>query len=224
MSKDRMKGFAGEDYEEGDDWAESERGTNKDNEDWSNRDIEYFKKKLYRSLNVPMSRLEADNGFNMGRASEISRDELKFNKFIKRLQAKFARCFTDILRTQLVLKNLVSGEEFDAFKDFIYFGEGDDETRKVVLADMNQDGFDDIIAVNVGDKNFIYFGDKEYQFKSFLPFGRSVDKTMALAVGDLNQDGKLDIVVGNNNQSNQYYINNGSACLLYTSPSPRDRG
>ena len=84
-------------------------------------DIEYFKKKLYRSLNVPSSRLEADNGFNMGRASEISRDELKFNKFTKRLQTKFARCFTDILRTQLVLKNIVSGEEFDAFKDFIYY-------------------------------------------------------------------------------------------------------
>tara|TARA_Y100000996_G_scaffold135549_1_gene102993 strand:+ start:197 stop:484 length:288 start_codon:yes stop_codon:yes gene_type:complete len=50
MSKDRMKGFAGEDYEEGDDWAESERGTNKDNEDWSNRDIEYFKKEEQKLL------------------------------------------------------------------------------------------------------------------------------------------------------------------------------
>ena len=57
----------------------------------------------------------------MGRASEISRDELKFNKFTKRLQTKFARMFTDILRTQMVLKNLVSGEEFDSFKDFIYY-------------------------------------------------------------------------------------------------------
>ena len=84
-------------------------------------DIEYFKKKLYRSLNVPTSRLEADNGFNMGRASEISRDELKFNKFTKRLQTKFARLFTDLLRTQLVLKNVVSGQEFDAFKDFIHY-------------------------------------------------------------------------------------------------------
>ena len=84
-------------------------------------DIEYFKKKLYRSLNVPSSRLEADNGFNMGRASEISRDELKFNKFVKRLQMKFSKVFTDILRTQLVLKNIVSGEEFDAFKDFIHY-------------------------------------------------------------------------------------------------------
>ncbi len=84
-------------------------------------DIEYFKKKLYRSLNVPHSRMESDNGFNMGRASEISRDELKFNKFTKRLQMKFARCFTDLLRTQLVLKNIVSSEEFDKVKDFIHY-------------------------------------------------------------------------------------------------------
>ena len=84
-------------------------------------DIEYFKKKLYQSLNVPSSRMEADNGFNMGRASEISRDELKFNKFTNRLQKKFGRVFTDILKTQLVLKEIVSGEEFDKVKDFFQF-------------------------------------------------------------------------------------------------------
>ncbi len=84
-------------------------------------DIEYFKKKLYQSLNVPATRLEADNGFNMGRASEISRDELKFNKFTNRLQKKFARVFTDILKTHLVLKEIVTGEEFDKFKDFIQY-------------------------------------------------------------------------------------------------------
>ena len=85
-------------------------------------DIEYFKKKLYQSLNVPATRLEADNGFNMGRASEISRDELKFNKFTNRLQKKFARVFIDILRTQLILKEVVKQEEFDKLiKDFIQF-------------------------------------------------------------------------------------------------------
>ena len=84
-------------------------------------DIEYFKKKLYQSLNVPRSRMEADNGFNMGRASEISRDELKFNKFTNRLQKKFARVFIDVLKTQLVLKEIVSAEEFDNVKDFIQF-------------------------------------------------------------------------------------------------------
>ena len=84
-------------------------------------DIEYFKKKLYQSLNVPATRLEADNGFNMGRASEISRDELKFNKFTNRLQKKFARIFTDVLKTHLVLKEIVTGEEFDKVKDFIQY-------------------------------------------------------------------------------------------------------
>jgi hypothetical protein len=84
-------------------------------------DIEYFKKKLYQSLNVPASRMESDNGFNMGRSSEINRDELKFNKFTNRLQKKFARVFTDILRTQLILKEIVSAEEFDKVKDFIQY-------------------------------------------------------------------------------------------------------
>ena len=84
-------------------------------------DIEYFKKKLYQSLNVPASRMEADNGFNMGRASEINRDELKFNKFTNRLQKKFARVFIDILRTQLVLKEIVNAAEFDEVKEFLQF-------------------------------------------------------------------------------------------------------
>ena len=84
-------------------------------------DIEYFKKKLYQSLNVPATRMEADNGFNMGRASEINRDELKFNKFTNRLQKKFARVFIDILRTQLVLKEIVTAEEYDKIKEFMLF-------------------------------------------------------------------------------------------------------
>ena len=84
-------------------------------------DIEYFKKKLYRALNVPVSRMESDNGFNMGKSSEITRDELKFNKFTNRLQKKFARVFNDILRTQLILKEIVSADEFDKVKDFIQY-------------------------------------------------------------------------------------------------------
>ena len=84
-------------------------------------DIEYFKKKLYRALNVPVSRMESDNGFNMGKSSEITRDELKFNKFTNRLQKKFARVFNDILRTQLILKEVVSADEFDKVKDFIQY-------------------------------------------------------------------------------------------------------
>jgi len=71
-------------------------------------DIEYFKAKLYRSLNVPVSRLESSSGFNLGRASEITRDELKFTKFVQRLRKKFTELFNDLLRTQLVLKQIIS--------------------------------------------------------------------------------------------------------------------
>jgi len=84
-------------------------------------DIEYFKKKLYHALNVPFSRMESDNGFNMGRTSEITRDELKFNKFTNRLQKKFARVFIDMLRTQLILKEIVTAKDFDNIKDFLQF-------------------------------------------------------------------------------------------------------
>ena len=71
-------------------------------------DIEYFQKKLYRSLGVPESRIASDGGFNLGRSSEILRDELKFTKFVGRLRKRFANMFTDMLRTQLILKNIRS--------------------------------------------------------------------------------------------------------------------
>jgi len=75
-------------------------------------DIEYFQKKLYRSLNVPVSRLESSSGFNLGRSTEITRDELKFTKFVQRLRKKFTELFNDILRTQLVLKGIIAEEDW----------------------------------------------------------------------------------------------------------------
>ncbi len=84
-------------------------------------DVEYFKKKLYRSLNVPISRMEAEGGFNLGRSSEILRDELKFTKFVGRLRKKFSDLFLDLLKTQLVLKGITSPEEWDDMKEFIQF-------------------------------------------------------------------------------------------------------
>ena len=75
-------------------------------------DVEYFQKKLYRSLNVPVSRLESQDGFSLGRASEISRDELKFTKFVQRLRKRFTELFNDILKTQLILKNIIAQEDW----------------------------------------------------------------------------------------------------------------
>ena len=84
-------------------------------------DIEYFRAKLYRSLNVPSSRLEASTGFNLGRSTEITRDELKFTKFVQKLRKKFIELFNDILRTQLVLKGIIAEEEWPMIRDNIFY-------------------------------------------------------------------------------------------------------
>jgi len=84
-------------------------------------DIEYFQKKLYRALGVPESRIAADGGFNLGRSSEILRDELKFAKFVGRLRKRFAQMFNDMLKTQLILKNIVSLEDWEVISDHIQY-------------------------------------------------------------------------------------------------------
>jgi len=82
-------------------------------------DIEYFRRKLYKSLNVPSGRLEQEQQFNIGRTTEISRDELKFQKFVNRLRKKFSALFIDVLKTQLVLKGIVTEEEWEAMRQDI---------------------------------------------------------------------------------------------------------
>jgi len=85
-------------------------------------DIEYFQKKLYRALGVPESRIAGGgDGFNLGRSSEILRDELKFAKFVGRLRKRFANVFTDILRTQLILKNIIAEEDWEGISDHIQY-------------------------------------------------------------------------------------------------------
>jgi len=84
-------------------------------------DIEYFKKKLYRSLNVPPSRMDGEGGFNLGRSSEILRDELKFTKFVGRLRKRFSNMFNDILKTQLILKNIIAPEDWDKMQQHIQY-------------------------------------------------------------------------------------------------------
>ena len=79
-------------------------------------DILYFQKKLYRALNVPVSRMEAEVAYTLGRASEISRDEVKFNKFVKRLRVKFNEFLYECLKTQLVLKGIMNTSEFESIK------------------------------------------------------------------------------------------------------------
>ena len=84
-------------------------------------DVVYFQKKLYKSLNVPVSRLDPEMQFNFGRATEITRDEVKFSKFTNRLRNKFGTLFTKILERQLILKGIITAEEWDDIKDSIRY-------------------------------------------------------------------------------------------------------
>lgn len=84
-------------------------------------DILYFQKALFKALNVPISRMEADNGFQIGRSDAISRDEIKFNKFVKRLRARFSILFDEILEKQLILKNVMTIEEWQDIKNKIRY-------------------------------------------------------------------------------------------------------
>lgn len=76
-------------------------------------DVEYFRKKLYKSLYIPLSRMEQDRTFSLGRSNEIARDEVRFGKFVSRLRRRFAQLFNDILRTQLIMKGIVSTDEWE---------------------------------------------------------------------------------------------------------------
>jgi hypothetical protein len=117
------------------------------------QDIEYFQRKLYQALNVPMSRMQSDNGFNLGKTSEITRDEVKFNKFIQRIRRRFTTLFLDALRVQLVAKGVINIEEWDDMERLIkfnyhkdnYFSELKDaeilSNRVNLLTVMEQGGF-----------------------------------------------------------------------------------
>lgn len=84
-------------------------------------DVKYFERKLYKALGVPISRLEPQQGFTLGRSTEITRDEVKFTRFIQRLRAKFSQLFDDLLRVQLVLKRICTEEEWNEFKGYIWY-------------------------------------------------------------------------------------------------------
>jgi hypothetical protein len=84
-------------------------------------DIKYFQRKLYGALSVPISRLEPDQGFSLGRSAEVTRDELKFSKFVERMRIKFSDVFDQTLRVQCVLKGICTEEEWNEFKEQIHY-------------------------------------------------------------------------------------------------------
>ena len=103
-------------------------------------DVEYFKKKLYKALNVPISRMESEATFNLGRSTEITRDEIKFAKFIRRLRARFSMLFNDLLEVHLALKGVISRDEWKQLKKDIYYDyQEDNHFAEMKDAEINRE-------------------------------------------------------------------------------------
>jgi hypothetical protein len=161
-------------------------------------DIQYFKNKLYRSLNVPVSRMEAESGFSLGRSTEITRDELKFTKFVQRLRKKFVPLFTDILKTQLILKGVITLEDWTKLKQHIQYDFLQDghfaELKKAELME------DRINALGSIESYIGTFFSKEWVQKNVLNLNdgeiEDMQKQMNIEAGLDPEDGGVDIPDG----------------------------
>jgi hypothetical protein len=137
-------------------------------------DIIYFQKRLYRSLNVPLNRLEQEQQFSLGRATEISRDELKFQKFIDRLRNRFATFFYDILKKQLLMKNIITEEDWMKWKNevnldftrdnhFSELKEAELLREKIQTLDQIQNYVGEYFSKSWVQKNILLFDDDEIE-------------------------------------------------------------
>ena len=135
-------------------------------------DIIYFQKRLYRSLNVPLNRLEQEQQFSLGRATEISRDELKFQKFIDRLRNRFSTFFYEILKKQLIMKNIITDEDWQSWKNevnidytrdnhFSELKEAELLREKIQTLDQIQNYVGEYFSKQWVQKNILLFDDDE---------------------------------------------------------------
>lgn len=161
-------------------------------------DVQYFKEKLYSSLNLPISRLESGNTFNLGRTTEITRDELKFSKFVGRLRKKFSEIFQDILRTQLILKGIITVDDWENIKeniqyDYIY----DNHFSELKNIEMLKERMESVSLVEpyIGK----YFS-HEYIRKQLL---KQTDREIEEIDICIKNEKKLGLIIDPNEQSNQ---------------------
>ena len=165
-------------------------------------DVEYFKTKLYKSLNVPPSRLEQDTGFILGRAEEISRDEVKFTRYIERLRARFQILFDDILEKQLILKGIISSQDWMTITDHItYEWESDSHFKELKDAQMMKERLE-LVSTNMGFSEDIIgkFFSLNYVSKNILKLSQEqideMEKEIELEKGTGGGTGKLDWEIG----------------------------
>lgn len=158
-------------------------------------DVEYFQQKLYNSLGVPVSRLIPQQGFSLGRSNEITRDELKFAKFVQRLRSKFSSLFDDLLRVQLVLKKVCTEEEWKYIKEDIWYDFFKDNN-------FNELKEAELIANRIQTLNFVdpYVGryySKEWVQKNILQLTDEDIEEMEAQMAQEDSDGGPSAPVGN---------------------------
>jgi hypothetical protein len=154
-------------------------------------DIIYFQKKLYKSLNVPMNRLEQEAQFSLGRSSEITRDEVKFKKFIDRLRKRFSDLFLQILKTQLLLKGVLTQEDWAQWKESIVFDFIEDNYfSELKEAEMYRERFEMLGSLDEFMGTFI---SKEWVQKNILRFNDDDIETMQQQIDDEESKGDLDM-------------------------------
>ena len=158
------------------------------------QDVTYFQEKLYRSLNIPVSRLMTDSGFNMGRASEITRDEIKFTKFIQRLRKRFCGLFADLLKTQLVLKGILTVEDWEEIRESIIYDFNDDNHfYEMKEGELLKDRVEQLAGVS--DYIGTYFS-IEWIRKNILHQTQLEMDEIDRQIDDERKEGKIDPVAG----------------------------
>jgi len=158
-------------------------------------DIKYFQNKLYHSLNVPISRMEAENNFSLGRSTEITRDELKFTKFVQRIRKKFTPLFTDMLKTQLVLKGVITIEEWERIKEHIQYNFlQDGHFAELKKAELLNDKLQSLQSI---EQYIGTFFSKEWVQKNVLSMTdeeiEEMQKQISIESGEDVEDGGIDI-------------------------------
>ena len=152
-------------------------------------DIIYFQKRLYKSLNVPIARLEQESQFSLGRSTEISRDELKFQKFIDRLRKRFSILFAEILKRQLILKNIITEQDWEEWGSDVHFDYiRDNHFTELKDAELLRERLQtlDMTQQYIGE----YFS-KEYIFRNVLMMGDEEIKDIKKQIADEESSGEI---------------------------------
>ena len=158
------------------------------------QDVTYFQEKLYKSLNIPASRLMTDSGFNMGRSSEITRDEIKFTKFIQRLRKRFSGLFADLLKTQLLLKGILTIDDWEDIRESIIYDFNDDNHFfEMKESELLKDRVEQLAGVS--DYIGTYFS-IEWIRKNVLQQTKLEMEAIDRQIDDERKDGKIDPIAG----------------------------